>query len=326
MFAGNIGVAQSFDTILSAAQLAKDNREIHWIILGDGRMKDWVEAEVAARGLSGCVHLLGRRPTEQMPRYFAMADAMLVTLKKEPIFSLTVPAKIQSYLACGRPIVAALDGEGARVISESGSGIACPAEDAAGLANAVTALYHSSCEVRQMMGKSGLEYCEKHFEREMLLTKLEMLMGCAMVVVHNHAGDNGKYCQSLSKQCAALDGDHDRAGDILGATDVALVVLKKSPLFLTVLPSKMFEAMGAGKPVVLGVGGEVKVVLEQSGGRGRRTRGRRKPRERHLWPCRQSRAPDGIGCPRTGLCGVGIQSRDLGGSLRPTLANLVGNP
>jgi glycosyltransferase involved in cell wall biosynthesis len=173
MFAGNIGVAQSFDTILSAAQLTEGNPDIHWIILGDGRMKEWVEAEVSARGLSGCVHLLGRRPTEQMPHYFAVADAMLVTLKKEPIFSLTVPSKIQSYMACGRPIVAALDGEGQRLITASGAGLVCTAGDAEGLASIVLEMYQMPPDDRERMGQNGREYCESHFDREVLLAQLE---------------------------------------------------------------------------------------------------------------------------------------------------------
>jgi colanic acid biosynthesis glycosyl transferase WcaI len=173
VFAGNVGAAQSFETILAAAEKLKGYPGIHWIVFGDGRRRRWVEDRVRELGLEGHVHLLGRRPPESMPRYFALADALLVTLKRGLIFSLTIPAKVQSYLACGRPVVAALDGEGALVIEESGAGLAAPAEDAGSLAEAVLRLYETSLEEREEMGRQGRAYSEEHFEREKLLDQLE---------------------------------------------------------------------------------------------------------------------------------------------------------
>ena len=108
-----------------------------------------------------------------MPRFFALSDALLVTLKKEPIFALTIPSKVQSYLACAKPIIAALDGEGARVVEEAGAGVTCPAENPKTLAEAVLKLYNISEVDRKEMGKKGRSYFEKHFEREMLLDRLD---------------------------------------------------------------------------------------------------------------------------------------------------------
>jgi glycosyltransferase involved in cell wall biosynthesis len=176
MFAGNIGAAQDFDTILGAAELARGERDIHWTIVGDGRMHSWVESEIARRGLGGTVHLLGRHPMEAMPPLFAAADAMLVTLRNEPVFALTIPSKVQSYLACGRPIVAALDGEGARVVREAGAGVAVPAGDARALADAVVDLARRPRPEREAMGASGRRYFERHFERALLLGRLERWM------------------------------------------------------------------------------------------------------------------------------------------------------
>jgi colanic acid biosynthesis glycosyl transferase WcaI len=130
---------------------------------------------VRLRGLSKIVFLIGERPLEEMPRFFALADLMLVTLRRDPIFSLTIPGKIQSYLACGRPVVAALDGEGARVIRESGAGLAAPAEDPAALAEAVETLYRTSGSERDKMGRSGQEYYRNQFRRELLFERLEAL-------------------------------------------------------------------------------------------------------------------------------------------------------
>ncbi len=171
-FAGNIGAAQDFGTILNAAELLKDHTEINWVIIGDGRMFPWVKSQVIKRNLMQTVHLLGRYPVEAMPRFFALSDALLVTLKKEPIFSLTIPSKIQSYLACGKPVIAALDGEGAKVIEEAGAGMTCPAENPQALAEAVLKLYNMSEKKREDLGQKGREYFEQHFEREMLLDHL----------------------------------------------------------------------------------------------------------------------------------------------------------
>ena len=173
MFAGNIGVAQDFATILAAAEQLKFYPDIHWVILGDGRQFEWVKEQVQSRGLVETVHLLGRHPPTAMFGYFSQADTMLVTLKRDPAFALTVPGKIQSYLACGRPIIAALDGEGARLIAESGAGLSSPAEDANALAESVLTMYRMPKEEREAMGRRGKEYREKNFEREMLIDRLE---------------------------------------------------------------------------------------------------------------------------------------------------------
>jgi len=176
MFAGNIGAAQSFETILEAATLLRQHQDIHWVVVGDGHRRAWVEGQILERGLKQSVHLLGPRPAEVMPHYFALADALLVTLKCDPIFALTIPSKVQSYLACAKPILAALNGEGARVVRESGAGLVCPAEDAKALAESVLRLSRMSPQERAAMGQKGRTYFEANFEREKLLDRLEGLM------------------------------------------------------------------------------------------------------------------------------------------------------
>ncbi|MEQ1775285.1 MAG: glycosyltransferase family 4 protein [Burkholderiales bacterium] len=179
MFAGNIGSAQSFETILAAADKLRAFPEIQWIVLGDGHLKPWVEEQVRQYGLERQFHLLGQRPMESMPGYFSAADALLVTLRASPVFALTVPSKVQSCLACGRPIIAALNGEGADIVMASGAGLACPAEDPERLAETVLSLYKMSHEERQAMGRNGRAYFEAHFERELVIGKIEQLMNSA---------------------------------------------------------------------------------------------------------------------------------------------------
>ena len=172
LFAGNVGAAQDFPTILSAAETLKSYKDIHWMILGDGRMFDWVRQEVESRGLTRNVHLLGRFPVESMPHFFSQAEALLVTLKKDPIFSITIPSKIQAYLACGKPIIAALDGEGSRIINEAEAGVTCEAEDPQALVDGVMKMYKMSAEDRQKLGMKGRQYFEQNFEREELINRL----------------------------------------------------------------------------------------------------------------------------------------------------------
>jgi glycosyltransferase involved in cell wall biosynthesis len=176
MFAGNLGAAQSFGTILDAAEKLKSTPGIKIIIVGDGRMRSWIEEEVGKRGLGETVQLLGRYPLEAMPRFFALADALLVTLKREPIFALTIPGKIQSYFACGKPVIAALDGEGSRLIDEAKAGITCPAEDADALAKAILAMAKMPREGRVAMGESALNYYHENFNRDLLIARLEKWM------------------------------------------------------------------------------------------------------------------------------------------------------
>jgi glycosyltransferase involved in cell wall biosynthesis len=173
MFAGNIGVAQDFGTILSAAEMLKSYPDIFWIILGDGRQYEWVKEQVKIKGLTGKILMMGRHAPEAMSAFFSLADTMLVTLKRDPAFALTVPGKIQSYMACGKPIVAALDGEGGRLIKESGTGLSSPAEEPAALAESILTLYRMPKTEREAMGLRGKAYCEKNFGRDMLLDRLD---------------------------------------------------------------------------------------------------------------------------------------------------------
>ena len=172
VFGGNMGAAQSLETILEAAEILKDEQDIKWVMIGDGRRKAWMEEEARKRGLSN-VQFFSRKPVEQMPRYFALADVLLATLRPDPVFAQTVPSKVQSYLACGRPVVAALDGEGARLVREAGAGLAVAAGDATALAEAVRHLYQMEPHQRAEMGRAGRAYYETHFLRKRLVDRLE---------------------------------------------------------------------------------------------------------------------------------------------------------
>lgn len=173
VFAGNIGESQDMPAILDAVQILKSNSNIRWLIIGNGSKYKWLQAEVTRRNLESQILTLGRYPIERMPSFYAHADALLVTLKKEPVFSLTIPAKLQSYLMAGIPVLGMLDGEGAKLINDAKAGISSPASDPEALASSVLQMISKSSSERDEMGRRGSEHIKKHFNRSLLISKLE---------------------------------------------------------------------------------------------------------------------------------------------------------
>jgi glycosyltransferase involved in cell wall biosynthesis len=163
VFAGNIGAAQSLETIIEAATRIRHLKNCKIVLVGSGSMSSWVEEQKSKRDLNNLV-LAGRYPASVMPQIFAKAAGLLVTLKREEIFSYTIPSKVQAYLAAARPVLAALDGEGARIIAEANAGLTGPAEDATTLAENIEQIYNMSDLERDKLGQSGRAYFLKHFE------------------------------------------------------------------------------------------------------------------------------------------------------------------
>lgn len=173
LFAGNLGEAQDFPAVLDAAERLREHGQIRWAIVGDGRMSAWVSDEIRRRGLDDAVLMLGRHPLERMPEFFAHADALLVSLKDEPIFAMTIPGKLQSYLAAGIPVLAMLNGEGSHTVERCGAGLVCAAGDAQALAENVLAMSEMAPEVRAAYGKRGRKACVELFDRDTLIGQLE---------------------------------------------------------------------------------------------------------------------------------------------------------
>lgn len=171
VFAGNLGTVQALDTILDAAGLLRPYADVRIVLVGSGSRSQWLAQELLRRQL-GNVQLAGRFATEAMPGIFAQAGVLLVSLVRSAIMSQTVPSKVQAYLAAGKPIIASLDGEGARVLEASGAGVSCPAEDAAALAQAVLQLRALSPAQLQRMGEAGQMYYRQHFDPAVLAGKL----------------------------------------------------------------------------------------------------------------------------------------------------------
>ena len=162
VFAGNIGNNQSIETIVSAAEILKNKEEIKIVMVGSGSRSSFLKEEVDKRGISNLI-IAGRYPPDMMPVIFNYSQILLVSLAKKDSLSWTVPCKVQAYFAAGKPVVASLDGEGARIVNESGAGRACPAEDAQSLAACIMELYTMSRSERGEMGKKGRMYAEMHY-------------------------------------------------------------------------------------------------------------------------------------------------------------------
>jgi len=184
VFAGNLGTAQSVETIVAAAERLARNERIRFILVGSGSRADWIREEIARRGLTN-IDLPGRFPPEAMPAILAGASVLLVTLAREEIFRLTLPSKVQAYLAAGKPILAAVDGEGARIVAESGAGLAVPAEDAAALAEAIVRMAALPAADLERMGRSGRAYYDAHFAPDLLARQLIQLLEEAVRARHS---------------------------------------------------------------------------------------------------------------------------------------------
>ena len=174
VFAGNIGEAQSFKTIIESINNIK-GLNVKMTVLGDGRYKETALSLINEKGLGAHFNFIGSFPPTEMPKFFSNADALLVSLKKEKIFSLTIPAKIQSYLACGKPIIASVDGEGAKIVNDANCGVTSPAEDSIALSEKIKELMALDKSKRCEMGNNGRAYYEKEFDRNKLLEKLEVI-------------------------------------------------------------------------------------------------------------------------------------------------------
>jgi glycosyltransferase involved in cell wall biosynthesis len=163
VFTGNIGTAQSMQTLIGAAQILENNKNIKFVLVGSGSMLEWVKVQQQKLKLDN-IFIAGRYPISAMDFIFKNSGCLLAMLKSNEIFTFTIPGKIQAYLSSGMPIIASLNGEGARIVEASGSGLTCASENSTALANCVLKLYETPESERALMGISGKKYYNEHFE------------------------------------------------------------------------------------------------------------------------------------------------------------------
>lgn len=169
LFAGNIGIAQSMDTILDAAKILKENKKILFHIVGDGQDLDRCKKKTNDLGLDNVIYY-GRKPLEDMPKFYAMADAMLVTLSGDSFISVTLPGKVQSYMAAGKPIIAAANGETKLIIEEAKCGYCGEADNAIELANNI--LLFTESDKWSEFSNNSYNFYNENFSKKIFINKL----------------------------------------------------------------------------------------------------------------------------------------------------------
>jgi glycosyltransferase involved in cell wall biosynthesis len=172
VYAGNMGVPQSLSTAIAAAARLQDMPEIQFVFVGDGVERERLESEARGLGLQN-VRFLGRKGAEEMPPILALADVFLVHLRRDPLFAITIPCKTIAYLAGGRPVLAAIEGDAAQVITDAKAGIQCAPEDPAAMEFAVRQLRVMPEQALRQMGANARQAFESQYTREVLVTRFE---------------------------------------------------------------------------------------------------------------------------------------------------------
>lgn len=178
MIAGNLGTAQSLDCVAQAMLLLKETAEVKWVFVGDGSRKEWLESFINDNNLQDKAVCVGRYPASYMPYFYKQASAMLVTLRAGfPHLEAVVPARLQSYMSAGRPVLAMIGCGGADIIEESACGYSAPAENAEAFAELVCSVVLPDKEAFEKRGGNGREYYLKHFTKSHCIDNLCKIMG-----------------------------------------------------------------------------------------------------------------------------------------------------
>jgi colanic acid biosynthesis glycosyl transferase WcaI len=173
LFAGNMGVAQDLHNVLAAAKLTSGIQDLKWILIGAGREKASLSRKIEELGLRDTVQIAGPYDPSEMPTLFGVSDVLLVSLRNDEALNVTIPSKMQAYLASARPILAAVGGPAADILRAAGAGLACDPGDPAALATAALAMYRTEPECLEEMGQRGRAYYEREFASEVVLSRLE---------------------------------------------------------------------------------------------------------------------------------------------------------
>lgn len=174
VFTGNISPAQDLETITEAARMCMENglKDIRFIIVGDGMSREYFEKIVDLAGIKEMFVFEGFHPINDIPKYTAIADALLGTLKADGLEDFSIPAKVMSYLAAGRPLLIGMDGEPEKIVNDAGCGYASKPGDAMALFNNIKTLYGLSPEEREKLGRNAKAYQQSHFERNKNIDKM----------------------------------------------------------------------------------------------------------------------------------------------------------
>ena len=169
IFTGNIGTAQGLQILPKTAELLKDEN-VKFVMVGDGRYLEEFENEIQKRNVQDKFVMVPRQPAERIPELLAACDAAFLSFQDDPLWTKTIPAKLQSYMACGMPIIASAAGETKRIIEEAECGVCCAIGDAEQLKEAIKVMIHVDLEKMRVKSR---DYCEQHFDKKMLMDQME---------------------------------------------------------------------------------------------------------------------------------------------------------
>ncbi|OUN70155.1 glycosyltransferase WbuB [Drancourtella sp. An57] len=178
IFTGNIGYAQGLEILPRTAEMLKhDNEKVKFYIVGDGRYKPELLKEIKQRKVDDMFKMIDRQPAERIPDLLAACDAAFISFKDEPLFYKTIPAKLQSYMACGMPIIASASGETERIIKESKCGVCSPIGNYSNLSDEIKKMAKKDIKKSSTVRKNSEEYYEKNFNKKLLMDKIESYFG-----------------------------------------------------------------------------------------------------------------------------------------------------
>lgn len=175
IYGGNLGTVQCLQTVVDAAKLVEDAHDIQFVFIGDGNDMANLKKRVVDLNLQN-VRFIPRQPLNEIHRFFALANVLLVHLKREPIFQLQLPSKIIAYMACGRPLLCGVPGASAQIVQDAEAGLVCPSEDAEAMAKQVLALYAMPVAEREAMGKRGRDAYLTSYTRKVQVQRIEKVL------------------------------------------------------------------------------------------------------------------------------------------------------
>ena len=175
-FTGNIGTAQGLDILPKTAARLKYtdiHKAVRFIIIGNGRYQEELKAEIKRKNVTDSFIMIPQQPPENIPKLLACCDAAFLSFSNHKLWEWTIPAKLQSYMACGKPIIASANGETARIIKEADCGLCCKPGDSKELAETIALVLSKNQEELDRMGTNGRVYCESHYNKVKLMDKMD---------------------------------------------------------------------------------------------------------------------------------------------------------
>ena len=169
IFTGNIGTAQGLQILPKTAEMLK-KENVKFIMVGDGRYLEEFIDEVKSRNVEDKFVMVQRQPAERIPELLSACDAAFLSFQNDELWTMTIPAKLQSYMACGMPVIAAAQGETKRIIEEAQCGVCSRIGDAEELSLKIKDMMNTDLVE---MGRKSREYFKEHFDKKMLMDQMD---------------------------------------------------------------------------------------------------------------------------------------------------------